>query len=54
MSKNVEHATHRALIDCGVKLAKEFGMYGYTVEQLPFACNHRVFAIKEILGSYDE
>ena len=34
MSKNVEHATHRALIDCGVKLAKEFGMYGYTVEQL--------------------
>ena len=34
MSKNVEHATHRALIDCGVELAKEFGMYGFTVEQL--------------------
>lgn len=34
MSKNVEHPTHRALIDCGVELAKEFGMYGFTVEQL--------------------
>jgi AcrR family transcriptional regulator len=34
VSKNVEHATHRALIDCGVELAKEFGMYGFTVEQL--------------------
>ena len=34
MSKNVEHATHRVLIDCGVELAKEFGMYGFTVEQL--------------------
>ena len=34
MAKGVEHATHRALIDCGVELAKEFGMYGYTVEQL--------------------
>ena len=34
MSKNVEHATHRALIDCGVELAKEFGMYSFTVEQL--------------------
>lgn len=34
MAKNVEHATHRALIDCGVELAKEFGMYGFTVEQL--------------------
>ena len=34
MGKNVEHATHRALIDCGVELAKEFGMYGFTVEQL--------------------
>jgi AcrR family transcriptional regulator len=32
--RTVEHATHRALIDCGVELAKEFGMYGYTVEQL--------------------
>ena len=34
MAKGVEHATHRALIDCGVELAKEFGMYGFTVEQL--------------------
>ena len=34
MSKNVEHATHRALIDCGVELAREFGMYSFTVEQL--------------------
>lgn len=34
MTKGVEHATHRALIDCGVELAKEFGMYGFTVEQL--------------------
>ena len=34
MPRTVEHATHRALIDCGVELAKEFGMYGYTVEQL--------------------
>lgn len=34
MSKNGEHATHRALIDCGVDLAREFGMYGFTVEQL--------------------
>ena len=34
MAKSVEHATHRALIDCGVELAKEFGMYGFTVEQL--------------------
>jgi hypothetical protein len=32
--KTVEHPTHRALIDCGVELAKEFGMYGFTVEQL--------------------
>lgn len=34
MPKTVEHPTHRALIDCGVELAKEFGMYGFTVEQL--------------------
>lgn len=34
MAKGVEHATHRALIDSGVELAKEFGMYGFTVEQL--------------------
>jgi AcrR family transcriptional regulator len=34
VAKGVEHATHRALIDCGVELAKEFGMYGFTVEQL--------------------
>ena len=34
MTKGVEHATHRALIDCGVELAKEFGMYSFTVEQL--------------------
>jgi AcrR family transcriptional regulator len=34
VTKGVEHATHRALIDCGVELAKEFGMYGFTVEQL--------------------
>ena len=34
MTKGAEHATHRALIDCGVELAKEFGMYGFTVEQL--------------------
>ena len=34
MSKTAEHPTHRALIDCGVELAKEFGMYGFTVEQL--------------------
>ena len=34
MRKTTEHATHRALIDCGVELAKEFGMYGFTVEQL--------------------
>jgi len=34
VTKGVEHATHRALIDCGVDLAKEFGMYGFTVEQL--------------------
>lgn len=34
MAKSVEHATHRALIDSGVELAKEFGMYGFTVEQL--------------------
>jgi len=34
MSKDVEHATHRALIDCGVELANEFGMYGFSVEQL--------------------
>lgn len=34
MTKGVEHATHRALIDSGVELAKEFGMYGFTVEQL--------------------
>ena len=34
MTKGVEHATHRALIDCGVELAKEFGMHGFTVEQL--------------------
>ena len=34
MAKGVEHATHRALIDCGVELAKEFAMYGFTVEQL--------------------
>lgn len=34
MSKTVEHPTHRALIDCGVELSKEFGMYGFTVEQL--------------------
>ena len=34
MSKNEEHATHRALINAGVELAKEFGMYNFTVEQL--------------------
>jgi AcrR family transcriptional regulator len=34
VAKGVEHATHRALIDSGVELAKEFGMYGFTVEQL--------------------
>ena len=34
MAKGIEHATHRALIDCGVELAREFGMYGFTVEQL--------------------
>jgi len=34
VAKSVEHATHRALIDSGVELAKEFGMYGFTVEQL--------------------
>ena len=34
MRKTTEHATHRALVDCGVELAKEFGMYGFTVEQL--------------------
>jgi AcrR family transcriptional regulator len=34
VTKGVEHATHRALIDSGVELAKEFGMYGFTVEQL--------------------
>jgi AcrR family transcriptional regulator len=34
VTKGVEHATHRALIDCGVELAKEFGMYSFTVEQL--------------------
>jgi len=34
VTKGVEHATHRALIDCGVELAKEFGMYGFTVEEL--------------------
>ena len=34
MPKNVEHPTRRALIDCGVELANEFGMYGFTVEQL--------------------
>ena len=34
MAKGVEHATHRALIDSAVELAKEFGMYGFTVEQL--------------------
>ncbi|CAB5038176.1 MAG: TetR family transcriptional regulator [Actinobacteria bacterium] len=34
MRKTAEHATHRALVDCGVELAKEFGMYGFTVEQL--------------------
>jgi AcrR family transcriptional regulator len=34
VAKGVEHATHRSLIDCGVELAKEFGMYGFTVEQL--------------------
>jgi len=32
--KTIEHPTHRALIDCGVELAKEFGMYGFTAEQL--------------------
>jgi AcrR family transcriptional regulator len=34
VAKGVEHATHRALIDSAVELAKEFGMYGFTVEQL--------------------
>jgi AcrR family transcriptional regulator len=34
VAKGIEHATHRALIDCGVELAREFGMYGFTVEQL--------------------
>ena len=34
MPKTIEHPTHRALIDCGVELAKEFGMYGFTAEQL--------------------